>query len=142
MKASALVLCLVLAISPALAKEVPCKGASFGGAKIDDVLIDFYNEVADAAVADKAPAMKAAWHSVAASCKVFRAIDDTGTEVESVTFAVKDCPACRVDVMPLSTERIFILFRSPAAEAAFHKPDGLFYCYDVNSANVAVGECR
>ena len=133
---------LTLTIAPALAKEAPCKGATFGGAKIDDVIIDFYNEVADAAVVDKAVPLKTGWHSVPGSCKVFKALDDTGAEVEYVTFAVKDCPSCRVDVMPLSADRIFILFRSPTAEAAFHKPDGLFYCYDVNSANVAVGECR
>jgi len=133
---------LALASTQVMAKEVPCRGANFAGAKVDEVIIDFFNEVADAAVVDKAVPLKTAWHSVSNSCKVFRALDDTGTEVEYVTFGVKDCPSCRVEVMPLSADRIFILFRSPVAEAAYHKPDGLGYCYDVNSANVAVGECR
>ena len=133
---------LALASTQVMAKEVPCKGASLSGAKIDDVLIDFYNEVADAAVTDKAVPLKTTWHSVANSCKVFRALDDIGQQVEYVTFAVKDCPSCRVEVMPLSADRIFVLFRSPVAEAATHKPDGLGYCYDVNSANAVVGECK
>ena len=113
---------LALASTQVMAKEVPCKGASLSG--------------------DKAVPLKTTWHSVANSCKVFRALDDIGQQVEYVTFAVKDCPSCRVEVMPLSADRIFVLFRSPVAEAATHKPDGLGYCYDVNSANAVVGECK
>jgi len=133
---------LALASTGALAKEFPCKGTDFGGAKIDDVVIDFFNEVAEAAVTDKAAALKHQWHTAIATCKVVKALDDTGAEVEYITFGVNDCRNCRVEVMPLSRDRIFVLFRSPVAEAAYKKPDGLGYCYDINSANVAIGECK